>query len=158
MMDNTHPLSIYMQRCVDLALKAGAHTKSNPLVGAVIVYNDQIIGEGYHAYFGGPHAEIVALESISASDQQFISQATLFISLEPCNHFGKTPPCTQRIIAEGIKKVVIGCVDPNPIVSGAGIQVLKDHGIEVICPVLEKECKGLISKFVANMHRYPYVI
>lgn len=128
------------------------------MVGAIIVYNDRIIGEGYHKKYGQAHAEINALNAVRQHDKHLIQNATLYVSLEPCSHTGKTPPCAERIVAEGIKKVVIGCEDPHPIVAGNGIKYLKDHGIHVTCPVLEQASNQLIAKFKANLSRIPYVI
>lgn len=157
-MIDSNPDIKYMQRCLDLARKAGKKTKTNPLVGAVLVYDDRVIGEGYHVAYGAEHAEIMAFESVPIQDKKYISKATLFVTLEPCNHFGKTPPCTNRIIDEGVKKVVVGCLDPNPLVSGKGIQLLKEKNIDVNFPVLENDCKTLITKFEANLMGLPYVI
>lgn len=149
---------IYMQRCLDLAIQAGKNTLSNPMVGAILVCNNKIIGEGFHAAFGQQHAEVNALKSVSAFHQKNINLSTLYVSLEPCSHFGKTPPCVHKIIESGIRKVIIGCTDPNPLVSGAGIQYLRNNGVEVICPVLETESQQLISKFKANLKGLPYII
>lgn len=121
-------ISPYMQRALDLAEKGVYHTSPNPMVGCVIVYEDKIIGEGFHAKFGGPHAEVEALRSVV--DKDVLSKSTMYVTLEPCSHYGKTPPCTLAIKNSGIKKVVIGCLDPNPAVGGKGVQALKQQGIQ----------------------------
>jgi len=149
---------LYIQRCIQLANKGGKEVGTNPNVGAVLVYNDTIIGEGYHYRFGEPHAEIDALNNVSESDRHKIPFATLYVSLEPCSHHGKTPPCAHRIVQEGIKKVVIGCEDPNPKVSGKGIKYLKENGIEVISNVLERFCNQLILPFIANLQNRPFIL
>jgi diaminohydroxyphosphoribosylaminopyrimidine deaminase/5-amino-6-(5-phosphoribosylamino)uracil reductase len=120
---------IFLQRALELANLGGNRVAPNPRVGAVVVYNNQIIGEGYHQAYGGPHAEVFAINAVK--DKSLLSQSVLFVSLEPCDHFGKTPPCTELIIRSGISKVVIGSVDPNPRVSGKGVARLKQAGIEV---------------------------
>jgi diaminohydroxyphosphoribosylaminopyrimidine deaminase/5-amino-6-(5-phosphoribosylamino)uracil reductase len=141
-----------------LAKKAGKHTLSNPLVGAVLVYKDRIIGEGFHQKYGQAHAEVNALNDVKNEDRHLIPLATLYVSLEPCAHTGKTPPCAHRIVRERIPRVVIGCADPNPIVAGNGIQYLQDHGVEVTYPILEKDAQLLIAKFKANLKGLPYII
>jgi diaminohydroxyphosphoribosylaminopyrimidine deaminase/5-amino-6-(5-phosphoribosylamino)uracil reductase len=157
-MKTVHPDIDYMQRCIALALKGGNHTKTNPMVGSVLVYNNQIIGEGYHQKYGEAHAEINAIRSVSIKNKPFIPFATLYVSLEPCSHFGKTPPCAHRIVEEGIKNVVIGCEDPNPVVAGDGIKYLTNNGVQVICPVMKESTELLLSKFKANLKGYPFVI
>jgi diaminohydroxyphosphoribosylaminopyrimidine deaminase/5-amino-6-(5-phosphoribosylamino)uracil reductase len=152
------PIEKYMERCFELAALGGKDTKSNPNVGSVIVFDGQIIGEGYHRYYGGPHAEVEAFQSVSKSNLHKIKDATWYVSLEPCSHFGKTPPCAHKIVAEGCRKVVIGCLDPNPIVRGNGVKYLKDHGVEVISPFCESKANQLISKFKANLEKKPYII
>ncbi len=147
-----------MKRCIDLALLAGIEVKTNPRVGALLVYKDQIIGEGYHSQYGKSHAEIHAIQNVIQADQYKIPDSTLYVTLEPCSHFGKTPPCTHKIIDEGIKSVVIGCKDPNPMVSGDGINYLKKHGVTVIESELKKECEDLISIFKTNLKKRPFII
>ena len=120
---------IFLQRALELASLGGNSAAPNPRVGALVVYNNQVIGEGYHQVYGGPHAEVFAINAVK--DKSLLSQSVLFVSLEPCDHFGKTPPCTELIIASGIPKVVIGSVDPNPRVSGKGVARLREAGIEV---------------------------
>lgn len=133
-----------MHRALDLAKLGIGHTNPNPLVGAVIVKNNEIIGEGYHAQYGGPHAEINAFHNATDS----VEGATMYITLEPCSHYGKTPPCANAIIERGIKKVVIAMKDPNPLVAGKGIQLLREAGIEVIVGELEQEARKLNEVFI----------
>ncbi|MFZ1750387.1 MAG: bifunctional diaminohydroxyphosphoribosylaminopyrimidine deaminase/5-amino-6-(5-phosphoribosylamino)uracil reductase RibD, partial [Saprospiraceae bacterium] len=148
----------FMQRCIALAYKGGKKTLSNPWVGAVLVHNGNIIGEGYHQEFGQAHAEVNALQSVRHHNRHLIPQATLYVSLEPCAHTGKTPPCSQRIIDEGIKKVVIGCIDPNTKVAGKGVQHMRSCGIYVSYPTMEKEALQLIAKYRANLVGLPFII
>ena len=148
-----------MARCLQLAAKGAGSVAPNPMVGAVIVHNEIIIGEGYHQKFGGPHAEVNAVNSVPASMMHLLSQATLYVSLEPCSHHGKTPPCTQLIIAHKISRVVIGCSDPFKKVNGNGIRQLRDAGVEVMESVLEKECIHLNRRFFCyHQNNRPYVI
>ncbi len=133
-MVNHHDLK-YMQHALDLSLKGAGRVNPNPLVGAVLVKDDKVIGVGYHQEFGGKHAEVHAIEAAGTDARN----ATLYVTLEPCNHHGKTPPCTQRIISEGISRVVIGMRDPNPGVVGKGLEVLREAGIEVAQGLLAKE-------------------
>jgi diaminohydroxyphosphoribosylaminopyrimidine deaminase / 5-amino-6-(5-phosphoribosylamino)uracil reductase len=153
-----HQDDFYMNRCIELARKANKNTYTNPMVGAILVYEGRIIGEGYHERFGEAHAEINAIHSVRQQDKALIPSATLYVSLEPCSHTGKTPPCAHRIIDEGIRKVVIGCQDPNPKVAGNGIKYLSNHGVDVTYPVLETEAELLIAKFKANLRGIPYII
>lgn len=148
-----------MWRCLQLAEQGRGFVAPNPVVGAVLVYENRIIGEGFHAKFGEAHAEVNCLRSVKAADEIFISKATLYVSLEPCVHVGKTPPCTDLIIAQKIPRVVIGCRDPFKEVDGKGIEKLKAAGIEVIVNVLEKECRTINRRFFVyyRQHR-PYVI
>ncbi|MFP4698370.1 MAG: bifunctional diaminohydroxyphosphoribosylaminopyrimidine deaminase/5-amino-6-(5-phosphoribosylamino)uracil reductase RibD [Eubacteriales bacterium] len=134
----------YMYRAVELAKKGIGYTRPNPLVGAVIVKEDKIIGEGYHEYFGGPHAEINAIKKANEN----VEGATMYVTLEPCSHYGKTPPCAKAIVEKKLKKVIIGMKDPNPVVSGNGIKILKDNGIEVIAGVLEEDIIKLNEIFI----------
>jgi diaminohydroxyphosphoribosylaminopyrimidine deaminase / 5-amino-6-(5-phosphoribosylamino)uracil reductase len=133
----------YIQRCFDLARMAEGRTSPNPMVGAVLVHQHRIIGEGYHAYYGSPHAEVNAVASVKAEDRVLIPGATLYVSLQPCSIFGKTPPCTDLIIREKIKKVVISCLDHTPEVLANGLRILSEHGIEVIQNVLKQEGEEL---------------
>lgn len=149
----------YMQRCIDLALKGAGSVAPNPMVGAVLVYDNRIIGEGYHEKFGEAHAEVNCLKSVAIIDRELISSATLYVSLEPCAHYGKTPPCSQLIIDHKIPKVVIGCSDPFARVNGKGIANLKEAGIEVVTGVLEEKAKELNKRFfVFHQQKRPYVI
>ncbi len=146
-----------MRRCIDLARLGGVNVAPNPMVGAVIVVDDKIIGEGYHAVFGGPHAEVNAINSVS--DKSQLNKATLYVSLEPCSHHGKTPPCADLIIQHQFKKVVIGCVDTFSKVCGSGICAIKASGINVELGVLEKECRELNKRFFTfHERKRPYVI
>ncbi len=146
----------YMQRCLQLAAMADGHTSPNPMVGAVIVCNGKIIGEGYHRQCGGPHAEVNAIASVR--NKSLLRQSTIYVSLEPCSHHGKTPPCCDLIIASGIPRVVVGCLDPFPQVSGRGVKRLQENGIEVITNVLQEECWWLNRKFMTYHGKgRPYV-
>lgn len=135
----------YMRRCLDLAKLGQGKVSPNPMVGAVIVVNDKIIGEGYHQEFGGPHAEVHAVNSVK--DQSLLKTATIYVSLEPCSHHGKTPPCVDLIIEKKIPRVVIAEIDSNAIVCGNGIAKLKQNGIEVVTGILEKESNTLNKAF-----------
>lgn len=148
-----------MYRCVQLAQQGAGYTAPNPMVGAVLVYNRKIIGEGYHRQYGGPHAEVNCINSVKPEDQDNISQSVLYVSLEPCSHYGKTPPCTDLIIANKIPEVVIGCRDPNVDVSGKGIEKLKAAGVKVVYGIIEKECREINKRFFTfyTQHR-PYII
>lgn len=137
----------YMKRAIALAKLATGHTSPNPLVGAVVVKDNTIIGEGYHHKAGTAHAEVHALNQVGENAKG----ATLYVTLEPCSHYGKTPPCALRIIEAGIAKVVIGSTDPNPLVAGKGIEILKEAGIEVVVPVCNDECTEL------NEHFFTYI-
>lgn len=146
----------WMQRAIELAKLGVNFVNPNPRVGAVIIKNGQIVAEGYHKRFGGPHAEINAIENAKGIE---LEGATLVVNLEPCSHFGKTPPCTSAIIEKRFAKVIIGMVDPNPLVSGKGIQILRNAGIEIEEGILEKECRWLNRFFIKNMlESKPYVI
>jgi diaminohydroxyphosphoribosylaminopyrimidine deaminase / 5-amino-6-(5-phosphoribosylamino)uracil reductase len=148
-----------MKRCIQLAKQGAGKVAPNPMVGAVLVYENRIIGEGYHQKYGEAHAEVNCVNSVKEEDKPFIEKSTLYVSLEPCAHFGKTPPCTNLIISQKIKKVVIGCTDIYKEVSGKGIQKLKDAGVEVIVGVLEKECIDLNKRFFTfHQKRRPYII
>ena len=146
-----------MQRCIKLAEKGLGKTFPNPLVGSVIVHQDNIIGEGWHQKAGSSHAEVNAIFNVQ--NKEFLSKSTLYVSLEPCNHFGKTPPCSDLIIKNKIPRVVIASSDPNPLVAGEGIEKLKKAGCEVIIGVLKKEADFLNRRFFTfhNLKR-PYVI
>lgn len=134
----------YMKRAVELSKKGIGYASPNPLVGALIVKDSMIIGEGYHEYYGGPHAEINAFRNA----KEDVEGATLYVTLEPCSHYGKTPPCANAIVEKKISKVVVGMADPNPLVAGKGIKILKDNGIEVVTGVLENEIKKVNEIFI----------
>lgn len=138
-----------MQRCIELANNALGKTAPNPLVGSVVVQNGEIVGQGFHPGAGNPHAEVFALRD--AGDRA--KGATIYVNLEPCNHYGRTPPCSEALIAAGVSKVVVGMVDPNPLVSGGGIARLRQAGIEVVVGVEEAACKQLNEAFI---HRILY--
>lgn len=156
----------YMQRCLQLARNGWQNAKPNPMVGAVIVLpsssegaGGRLLGEGYHVRCGEGHAEVNAFASVSAEDEKLLHEATMYVSLEPCSHYGKTPPCADLIIRKGVKRVVVGCIDEFAEVQGRGIQKLRDAGIEVTVGVLEEECKALNRRFF-TFHRLsrPYII
>src|ERR1700749_1288840 len=134
---------IYMRRCLELAQLGLGNVSPNPMVGAVIVHNNKIIGEGYHQKYGQAHAEVNAINQVIeqyANYVELLKQATIYVSLEPCAHYGKTPPCADLIIKHQIHKVVVGCRDPFEQVDGKGIEKLQQAGVEVVTGVLEKEC------------------
>ncbi len=155
---------LYMQRCLQLARLGEYYVAPNPMVGAVLVAADgTIISEGWHEQYGGPHAEVNCLKSLPplcwSSRTGELEEAILFVSLEPCSHYGKTPPCADLIISKGIKRVVVGCLDPNPRVAGNGVRKLREAGIEVITGVLEQECRELNKRFICLQEKHrPYVI
>ena len=145
----------YMRRAIALAQKGEGQVSPNPLVGAVIVKDGKIIGEGYHEHYGQPHAERNALANCIQSPEG----ATIYVTLEPCCHHGKQPPCTDALLAAGIRRVVIGSKDPNPLVHGKGIRILREHGVEVTEHVLEKECDAENEVFFHYMQtKLPFVI
>ncbi len=147
----------YIKRCIQLAENGLGATYPNPMVGSVIVHNNKIIGEGWHRKAGEPHAEVNAINSVR--DKSLLKKATIYVSLEPCSHYGKTPPCSDLIIASGIKKVIIGSIDPFPAVSGKGIKKLMDAGCEVILGILDTACASLNKRFFTfHKHHRPYII
>lgn len=149
----------FMQRCIDLAKKGIRSVSPNPMVGVVLVYYDSIIREGFHQKSGEGHAEVNCLNGFDISEVEDPSKLVLYVSLEPCCHFGKTPPCADLIINKKIPKVVVGSKDPNPKVNGGGVKRLRDHGIEVIEGVLEKECDELNKRFnTVQRKKRPHVI
>ncbi len=149
---------IYMHRCIQLAMNGRQEAPPNPMVGAVIVYDYHIIGEGYHVRCGEGHAEVNAFASVQPSDESHIHESTLYVSLEPCSHYGKTPPCADLIIRKGVKRVVIGCMDPFAKVHGRGVQKLKDAGIDVKVGICEEECKELNKVFMTfHQSLRPYI-
>lgn len=152
---NTHER--YIKRCIALAKNGFGTTYPNPMVGSVIVYNDQIIGEGWHKKAGEPHAEVNAVRSVK--DKSLLKKATIYVSLEPCSHFGKTPPCCDLIIANEIPNIVVGTVDPNEKVAGNGIKKLIAAGANVTVGILEKECHELNKRFFTfHNKKRPYII
>lgn len=145
-----------MVRCIDLAKKGLGKTYPNPLVGSVVIHNNTIIGEGWHHKAGEPHAEVNAIRSVKI--QEMLAASTLYVNLEPCSHHGKTPPCADLIINSGIKKVVIGTTDPDPRVSGKGIERLRAAGCEVVTGVMEDECVSLNKRFFCfQREKRPYI-
>jgi len=147
----------YIKHCLQLAEKGMGYVAPNPMVGCVIVYKDKVIGEGYHQQYGGLHAEVNAINSVS--DKSKLVESTLFVNLEPCFHHGKTPPCCDLIIKNKIKRVIIGCLDTNPLVAGKGIEKLKQEGVEVITDVLKDECRELNKRFFTYHEKNrPYII
>lgn len=147
----------YIKRCIELAQNGFGTTYPNPMVGSVIVYENQIIGEGWHKKAGEPHAEVNAIRSVK--DKSLLKKATIYVSLEPCSHFGKTPPCCDLIIANEIPNVVVGTVDPNEKVAGNGIKKLIAAGANVIVGVLENECNELNKRFFTfHQKKRPYII
>lgn len=148
-----------MHRCLELASLALGYVAPNPVVGSVLVYQDRIIGEGYHKVYGEGHAEVACIASVKPEDVNLISQSTMYVSLEPCAHFGKTPPCADLIIRNKIPKVIIGCRDPFVQVDGKGIEKLKAAGVEVVLNVLEERCKELNKRFfLFHTEHRPYVV
>jgi diaminohydroxyphosphoribosylaminopyrimidine deaminase/5-amino-6-(5-phosphoribosylamino)uracil reductase len=147
----------YMQRCLQLALKGLGNVSPNPMVGCVIVHDNKIIGEGHHQKYGEAHAEVIAINSIQ--DKSLLKSATLYVSLEPCNHFGKTPPCADLILKYGIPNVVIGVQDPFEKVNGSGIKKLVDTGVRITTGILENECRELNKRFFTfHQQKRPYII
>lgn len=149
---------MYMHRCLQLAEYGRYGAKPNPMVGAVIVAGDRIIGEGYHERCGQGHAEVNAFASVSPSDEKLLPAATMYVSLEPCAHYGKTPPCARLIIEKGIKDVVVGCVDSFSKVSGKGIAMMREAGINVKVGILAEKCRWLNRRFFTfNERKRPYI-
>ena len=150
----------FMRRCLQLAANGLLTTKPNPMVGAVIVSADgRIIGEGFTSPVGGPHAEVNAFASVSPADEPLLPKSTIYVSLEPCSHWGHTPPCCDLIISKRVKRCVCGCVDPFAKVQGRGIRRMREAGIEVTVGVLEAECKAINRRFMTfNQLRRPYII
>lgn len=149
----------YMRRAIELALNGELHSSPNPNVGAVIVSPDgRIIGEGWHRRCGGPHAEVNAVASVRPCDEPLISESTIYVTLEPCSHWGKTPPCSKLLIEKHIPRVVVGMTDPFSKVSGNGIRILREAGAEVVENFLEHECRALNRRFItAHTLRRPYI-
>lgn len=148
----------FMQRAIDLARNGSGLVAPNPMVGAVVVHNGRIIGEGWHKQYGGPHAEVNALNDVSEADQALLPESTIYVTLEPCSHHGKTPPCADLIVSKGLKQVVIANTDPNPLVAGQGIERMRDAGIEVITDVMQQSGQVLNKRFFAfHKLKRPYV-
>lgn len=146
----------FMLRCIQIARLGQGKVAPNPLVGALIVHNNRILGEGFHERYAEAHAEVNAIQHVS--ENELLRDATLYVSLEPCSHFGKTPPCSHLIVEKGIKKVVVGMTDPNPLVAGSGIEFLRSNGVEVISGVLTEECAQLNKSFVcAHTKKRPFI-
>lgn len=147
----------YMARCIQLARNGMGNVSPNPMVGAVLVHNDKIIGEGYHRKYGEAHAEVNAIASVK--NERLLTESTLYVNLEPCSHYGKTPPCSQLIIEKKIPHVVIATLDPFPEVSGRGVKMLQAAGIQVTTGILEKQAIELNKRFIwFHEHKSPYVI
>ena len=152
---NTHEK--YMTRCLELAKKGFGKVAPNPMVGCVIVHKGKIIGEGFHEQYGSVHAEVNAINSVK--NKKLLKDSTLYVNLEPCSHFGKTPPCADLIIRKNIKYIIIGTIDPNPLVSGRGLQKLISSGCDVKVGVLERECRELNKRFFTFFEKKrPYII
>ena len=148
---------LFMNRAISLALNGLGKVSPNPMVGCVIVYEDTIIGEGYHEYYGGNHAEVNALESVK--DKSLLSKSKVIVSLEPCSHQGKTPPCTDLLIRSGINEVAIAMKDPNPEVNGKGIKILRERGIKVRTGILEDKAREINRRFLSEKTKNrPYII
>lgn len=148
---------IFMQRALELAERGKGTVRPNPLVGCVLVHDGKIIGEAYHQQYGGPHAEVNAISSVT--DLKLLAGATAYVSLEPCSHWGKTPPCANLLIEKGIKSVQVATLDPNPLVAGKGIQLLQDAGIEVTVGLLEQEARWQNRRFFCQQEKHrPYLI
>jgi diaminohydroxyphosphoribosylaminopyrimidine deaminase / 5-amino-6-(5-phosphoribosylamino)uracil reductase len=147
----------FMARALELASLGQGHVSPNPLVGSVIVYDGKIIGEGWHQKYGGPHAEVNAVNYVA--DKSVLKESTVYVTLEPCSHFGKTPPCADMLIANKVKKVVVANLDPNPLVNGSGLHKLRGSGIEVITGILDKKGRELNRRFFTFMEKQrPYIV
>lgn len=154
-----HPHEIFMQRCISLSLNGEGMVAPNPMVGAVLVHEGKIIGEGFHRVYGEAHAEVNCVNSVEPELQELIPHAVMYVSLEPCAHHGKTPPCADLIIARNIPEVVIGCVDSFSKVAGKGIEKLRAAGVKVTAGVLEAECRRVNRRFFTfHEQQRPYVI
>lgn len=154
-----HTDEFFMLRCIHLATLGAGKVAPNPMVGAVLVHDGRIIGEGYHKIYGQAHAEVNCVNSVKEADRHLIPASTMYVSLEPCAHFGKTPPCANLIVAEKIREVVIGCVDTFSAVAGKGIAILENAGVTVRTGILEAECRELNSRFFTfHEQKRPYII
>ncbi|RYZ31657.1 MAG: bifunctional diaminohydroxyphosphoribosylaminopyrimidine deaminase/5-amino-6-(5-phosphoribosylamino)uracil reductase RibD, partial [Sphingobacteriales bacterium] len=148
---------LFMQRALDLALLGATTTRPNPMVGCVIVHDGKIIGEGFTSPFGGPHAEVNAINSVA--DKSLLKEATMYVTLEPCSHFGKTPPCADLLVREQVKKVVICNLDPNPLVSGRGMAKLQEAKTEVQQGILEEKGRFINRRFFTFQEKKrPYIL
>ncbi|WP_207492858.1 bifunctional diaminohydroxyphosphoribosylaminopyrimidine deaminase/5-amino-6-(5-phosphoribosylamino)uracil reductase RibD [Aridibaculum aurantiacum] len=153
-----NPHQLYMHRCLQLAALGEGFVAPNPMVGSVLVHNGRIIGEGYHQQYGKAHAEVNCINAVAVADKHLIPLSTLYVSLEPCAHYGKTPPCADLVITSGIRKVVVGCRDPFYAVDGKGIEILQQAGVEVVMNVLEEECIALNKRFFTfHQQKRPYI-
>lgn len=148
-----------MRRALQLALNGEGRVSPNPMVGAVIVHDNRIIGEGFHNFYGGPHAEVNAINSVKPEDWDLLKDSTMYVTLEPCAHHGKTPPCANLIVDTGIPRVVIATLDPNPKVAGKGVKILEEAGIKVKKGILESEAVEINRKFLFSQNSdRPYII
>lgn len=149
----------YMSRALEIAVRGSSAVKSNPMVGCVITHNDKVIGEGWHKEYGKAHAEVEAISNVKQEDIHLLSESTIYVNLEPCSHYGKTPPCCDMIISKKIRRVVIGMQDPFDKVSGRGINKMIENGIDVTVGVLEERCKHLNRRFITfHQKKRPYII
>ena len=152
----------FIAHCIEIARRGEYFVAPNPMVGAVLTDSEgNILAEGWHAQFGGPHAEVNCFKQVDSqkSKVESFTDCTLFVNLEPCSHYGKTPPCAKMIIEKGVGRVVVGMLDPNPLVAGKGVQMLRDAGIEVVVGVMEQECRELNKRFVClHEKKRPYVV
>ena len=150
---------IYMHRCLELAKLGAGNVAPNPMVGALLISDDKIIGQGYHQQYGQPHAEVNCIEHVSDQDKHLIATSILYVSLEPCAHHGKTPPCTDLILRHKIRKVVVGCIDPLSAVAGRGINKLREAGVDVLVDVMKSACEALNKRFFTfHLQQRPYII
>ena len=150
---------VYMRRCIQLARCGLLTCRPNPMVGSVIVADGRIIGEGYHIRAGEGHAEVNAFASVRPADECLLRRATIYVSLEPCAHYGKTPPCAELIVRKGVRRVVVGCIDPFARVQGRGVRMIREAGIEVTTGVLEDECRALNKRFFTYHEKHrPYIL
>jgi diaminohydroxyphosphoribosylaminopyrimidine deaminase / 5-amino-6-(5-phosphoribosylamino)uracil reductase len=153
----THTDELFMQRAFELSLLGRGYVSPNPLVGCVVVHDNKIIGEGWHRKYGEAHAEVNALASVQ--DKSLLAQSTVYVTLEPCSHFGKTPPCADLLVSNKVKRVVVANLDSNPLVAGQGIKKLRDAGIEVVTGVLDKQGRELNKRFFTFIEKKrPYII
>ncbi|MDE6207235.1 MAG: bifunctional diaminohydroxyphosphoribosylaminopyrimidine deaminase/5-amino-6-(5-phosphoribosylamino)uracil reductase RibD, partial [Muribaculaceae bacterium] len=151
--------ALYMRRALQLAAAGKGHVAPNPMVGAVIVAPDgRVIGEGWHRHYGTPHAEVNAVASVADNDRHLLPQSTIYVTLEPCSHYGKTPPCAKLLIETGFRRVVSATVDPNPLVAGRGLKMLADAGIQTEVGLLGDESRRLNKVFfTAHTHHRPFI-